>query len=98
MFTSTVSVERNPDDDNKLLSILLFFSYPNGTDFYMDIFPYFADSENHSNNNLIQYLLNKCTIDNNIFGYTLANEIRLISIPNEILFYNEGNDNPLANV
>ena len=97
MFTSTVSVERNPNYDNKLLSILLFFSYPNGTDFYMDIFPYFADSENHSNNNLIQYLLNKCTIDNNIFDYTLSNEIKLISIPNEIIFYNEGNNNPLNN-
>ena len=97
MFTSTIAVVKDTYDDNILSSILLFFSYPNGTDFFLNIFPYFTDSENHSNNNLIKYLINKCTIDNNIFGYILTDEIKLISIPNEIIFYNEGNNNPLNN-
>ena len=97
MFTSTIAVVTDTYDDNILSSILLFFSYPNGTDFFLNIFPYFTDSDNHSNNNLIKYLINKCTIDNNIFGYILTDEIKLISIPNEIIFYNEGNNNTLNN-
>ena len=93
MFTSTIANVKDTYNDNILSSILLFFSYPNGTDFSANIFPYFTDTEYYSNNNLIQYLLYYCTIDNNIFGYTRANEIKLISIPNEIIFYNKGNNN-----
>ena len=89
MFTASVV----PVDDGRLLSsLLLFFSYPNGTDFYLNISPYFMDSEYYSNGNLIKYLLDTCTIENNIFGYSLVNEIKLISIPNEIIFYREGSD------
>ena len=73
-------------------SILLFFSYPNGTDFNLNISPFLMDSENYSNSNLIAYLLSTSNIENNIFGYTLINEIKLISIPNEIIFYKEGNN------
>ena len=94
MFTASVV----PVDDGRLLSsLLLFFSYPNGTDFYLNISPYFMDSEYYSNGNLIKYLLDTCTIENNIFGYSLVNEIKLISIPNEIIFYREGSDIPLTN-
>ena len=94
MFTASVV----PVNDGSLLSsLLLFFSYPNGTDFYLNISPYVMDSEYYSNDNLIEYLLNKCTIENNIFGYSLIDEIKLISIPNEIQFYREGSDAPLTN-
>ena len=68
MFTSTMRKANNEDD---ISSILLFFSYPNGTDFYINIFPYFTDTGYYSNENLIQYLLNKCTIDNNILDILL---------------------------
>ena len=94
MFTSTV---RPSSGSGSLSSILLFFSYPNGTDFYLNISPYVMDSEYYSNGNLINYLLSTNTIDNNIFGYTLINEIKLISIPNEIIFYRQGSNTPLIN-
>ena len=95
MFTSALK----KDGVNNFQPILLFFSYPNGTDFYMNISPYVMDSGYYQNsNNLITYLLNKCSMDNNIFGYTKINEIKLISIPPEILFYRIGNeDTPLIN-
>ena len=94
MFTASVV----PDNDNSLLSsFLLFFSYPNGTDFYLNISPFVSDSEYYSNENLITYLLNTSTIENNIFGYTLIKKIKLISIPEEIIFYREGSDIPLIN-
>ena len=63
MFTSTVS----PNGGSSLSSILMFFSYPNGTDFYMNISPYVMDSEYYNNQNLISYLLGKLSMDNNIF-------------------------------
>ena len=94
MFTASV-VPNN--DAHKLSSFLLFFSYPNGTDFYLNISPFFSDSEYYSNENLITYLLNTSTIDNNIFGYTLIKEIKLISIPEEIFFYKDGSSIPLTN-
>ena len=54
------------------------------------------DSEYYTNINLIKYLLDN-TIDNNISGYTLINEIKLISISNEIIFYRVGNNTDLTN-
>ena len=54
MFTSTVS----PNGGSSLSSMLLFFSYPNLTDFYMNISPYVTDSGYYQNGyNLIDYLL-----------------------------------------
>ena len=94
MFTSTVSPSSG---SGTLSSILLFFSYPNGTDFYLNISPYIMNSEYYSNGNLINYLLSTNTIDNNIFGYTLIYAIKLISIPNEIIFYRQGSNIPLTN-
>ena len=89
MLTSTVS----PNGQSSLSSLLIFFSYPNGTDFYMNISPYLTDSEYYvEGNNLIKYLLeNVYSIDNNIFGYSRIEKVKLISIPNEIIFYKNGN-------
>ena len=87
MLTSTVS----PNGGHDLSSILLFFGYPNGTDFYMNISPYVTNSEYYvTGNNLISYLLNTKKIENNIFDYSSVNEIKLISIPEEIIFSRTG--------
>ena len=51
----TASVSKN--GQTTLSSFLLFFSYPNGTDFYMNISPYVKNSEYYDNRNLISYLL-----------------------------------------
>ena len=89
LFTASVSPTNTMASFS---SILLFFSYPNGTDIDLNISPYLMDSENYSNNNLITHLLSTSKIENNIFGYSLINEIKLISIPDEIIFYKEGSN------
>ena len=94
MFTSTVS----PNGGSSLSSILMFFSYPNGTDFYINISPYVTDSEYYqSGYNLIDYLLkNIYTIENNIFGYSRIEKVKLTEIPDELLFYRTGNSTAIA--
>ena len=93
MFTASVS----KDGEDYLNSFLIFFSYPNGTDFYMNISPYVENSEYYQNKNLISYLLSTRTIDNNIFDYSPIEEVKLVSIPNEIIFYREGSNTHLTN-
>ena len=84
MLTTTLN------EGDTFYGVLLFFSYPNGTDFYMNISPYVKNSDYYVNpKNLISYLLSIARIDNNIFGYTLIDEVKLISIPDEIIFYGD---------
>ena len=93
VFTSTIL-----PDGGDFFSFLMFFSYPNGTDFYMDISSYVMDTEFYQESyNLISYLLSNRSIDNNIFGYQPVEEIKLVSIPEEIIFYKSDNDIPLSN-
>ena len=93
VFTSTIL-----PDGGDFFSFLMFFSYPNGTDFYMDISSYVMDTEFYQESyNLISYLLSNRSIDNNIFGYQPVEEIKLVSIPEEIIFYKSENDIPLSN-
>lgn len=95
MFTSTVYPKETPTEFG---SILLFFSYPNGTDFEIDIGKYIMDSGFYEEGkNLVNFLLSKCVIDNNIFNYSLLDEIKLVSIPDEIIFYKKDNNTPLVN-
>ena len=92
VFSSTKSPNNN---DKPYTSFLLFFNYPNGTDFQIDISPYLQNSKNYdSTKNLFEYLMSKMTIENNIFRYKKVQKIKLVSIPNEISFYNP-NDNKL---
>ena len=90
VFSSTISPINN---DESYTSFLLFFSYPNGTDFDIDISPYLQNSKTYdSTKNLFNDLMSKLVIENNIFRYKKVEKIKLVSIPNEIVFYN-GNDN-----
>ena len=78
--------------------ILLMFGYPNGTDFEMDISPYFIDSENYTASiNLYNDLFKTMKIINNIFGYEIVEQIKLVSIPDEILFYNSVDNSRILN-
>ena len=87
-----------PSSGDIFFGTLFFFSYPNGTDFYMNISPYVMDSGYYHDQNLINYLISKRSMDNNIFGYTPIQEIKLISIPPEIIFYRSNNlGTPLSN-
>ena len=70
-------------------SLLIFFGYANGTDFEIDISIYLMDVPGYSSsNNLFNFLIQKLTIDNNIFKYEKIDKINLVSIPDELLFYN----------
>ena len=96
-FTATVLPPESNYDSNNFFSMFLLFGYANGTDSEIDLYPYFYDSENYdASNNLYNYLINSLTIDNNIFGYVPAEQIKLVSIPEEIIFlYN--NDTQISN-
>ena len=92
MILSATVLSRETGND---FSILLMFGYPRGTDFEIDIFPYLMDTGYYDiSNNLYKFLNKTAVIDNNIFTYELMDQIKLISIPDEILFFN-GNDNSI---
>ena len=81
-------------------SIFMIFGYPNATENIMDISEYFMDDNNNNDKNIITALTENVVIENNIFGYEIIREqIKLNSIPNEVLFYNiiEDNEVPLSN-
>ena len=81
---------------NDVFSIFLMFSYPNGTDTEIDIYPYLTDIDGYDNsNNLYNYLMSLMKIDNNIFGYEKVEQIKIVSKPEEIIFINI-NDNLIA--
>ena len=98
VFTSTaLPRDANSNSDN-FFPILLMFGYPNGTDFEIDVFPYLMDTGSYSgSNNLIYYLMESMEIFNNIFGYERVPQIRLASIPDEIIFLNGTDNSKLSN-
>ena len=74
------------------------FGYPNGIDFEIDISPYFIDRDNYTASiNLYNDLFKTMKIVNNIFGYEIVNEIKLVSIPDEIIFYNSIDNSRILN-
>ena len=95
-FTGTVLPSTPNSDQDNFFPIFLLFGYPNGTDFTIDnIYPYLTDIEGHnSEKTLFSFLMNNMTIDNNIFSYERVEEIKLVSIPQELKFFN-GSDNSL---
>ena len=83
LFTSTISTNIDYADD--FSSYLIFIGYANGTDFTVDISPYFADIDGYDfNNDIVKFLLEHASIDNNVFNYNLIRKIKLISIPRPI--------------
>ena len=94
VFSSTIG-PRN--DDKPYTSFLLFFSYPNGTDFTENIGPYLQDSDVTPKLNFFDFLFSKMKIENNIFRYQKVQKIKLVSIPNELFVYDGTNPNPLSN-
>ena len=93
-FTSTIS--SNIDSADDFSSYLIFFGFANGTDFTMNISSYLADIDGYDyNKDIVKYLLEFASIDNNIFSYSLIRKIKLVSIPKEIIIYNK-NDHSQA--
>ena len=98
IFSSTTEI---PPNYNNYYSALLFFGYPNGTDHIIDISPYLMDTDFHTTGNIFNYLTSVMVIENNIFHYENIGKINLLSIPEELLFYNitsgVKDENPLPN-
>ena len=88
IFTGTIS-----SSSGALSSYLIFFGYANGTDFTADITEYMADIEGYSQKDFATFLLNNASVDNNIFSYELVRQVKLISIPPEILIYKKNSFN-----
>ena len=101
ILSSTVissSETQSENNDDVRFSILIFFGYVNGTDNIIDILEYLKDEyiiiSINNNFNLVNKITKNIQIDNNIFGYeVLTEQIKLSSIPEEIIFYNNSNSN-----
>ena len=65
-------------DEDEHYSSIIFFSYPNSTDFNLDIISYLNKMDN---NNIIINLFDYVNIDNNIFGF-IIDGIKIYSIDN----------------
>ena len=92
VFSSTVKYK----GDGYFFSIFMMFGYANGTDDIIDISEYFMDNNSNNNDeiNLVTKLTENIIIDYNIFGYKVNfDNIKLVLIPNEILFFNSINEN-----
>ena len=82
------------NSNEEYFSIFLIFGYVNGEDSTIDISKCLSENINSNDvitedNNLILKLQKLGKIDNNIFGYEFSNQIKLITIPNELEFYNK---------
>ena len=76
MLSSTLSIGSECNDSDPFYGILIFFSYPNGTDFDMNLSPYVKNSDYYQNGyNFIDFLISKRRIENNIFKYTPIDEV-----------------------
>ena len=83
----------NNNNNEDFFSIFLIFGYVNGVDSTIDISKCLSENIDSNDvsedNNLILKLQKLGKIDNNIFGYEFSNQIKLITIPNELEFYNK---------
>ena len=79
--------------DDYYYSILFIIGYTNGTDNIIDFSDYLTEQKN-----IVTQLTKDVTIDNNIFGYEVVyDKIKLVTIPDEIIFYNKNNENKKLN-
>ena len=85
-------------NENYTFPILLMFGYANGTDLEIDISNFLMDIENYNESyNLYKYLIHTMKIDNNVFGYEKVEQIKLDSIPEEIIFLNRNDNSIISN-
>ena len=87
----------NRNSDENTYSLLAFFGYPNGTDTTMDYNEFQKvlnqiPIQDNDENNIYNILNSLKKVENNIFGYEEVNQIKLISIPREIRFYQASED------
>ena len=94
-FTETVISE---SDSQNFFSIFLMFSHANGTDFEINIFLYLMDTGHYdASNNLFNDLITIMKIENNFFGCEEVDSIKLLSIFEELIFFNIMDDIGILN-
>ena len=79
------------DQNSNYFSFIIIFGYINGTNSNINISNFLSEFDvinNNNENNLIDVILENIKIDNNIFGYEFEKKIKLITIPEELNFYN----------
>ena len=92
-FSGTVLPKEINDNGDNFFSIFLMFSYPNGTDSEINMFPYLMDSGYYdTSKNLFNDLMENMTIENNIFGYEKLDNIKLVYRPEELIFLDASDD------
>ena len=94
-FTETVISESGSQN---FFSIFLMFSHANETDFEINIFPYLLDTGHYdTSNNLYNNLIATMKIENNFFGCEEVDSIKLVSIFEELIFFNIMDDIGILN-
>ena len=85
---NTLPCDQNNKKSN-YFSLLIIFGYINNTDSFKDKFIDISPFLNNTgNDNIINILQENAIINNNIFGYEFCKEIKLVSIPDDLIFYN----------
>ena len=93
IFTSTAILKEDIYELRKEInyfSMFMIFGYPNGTDSTINISDFIFngdinDIQLDNINNFYDFLFKNYTIENNIFEYNKVDEIKLVSIPEEII-------------
>ena len=93
----SASVYDNPPQEDNLHSFFMIFGYFNDTNIdnnqTINIYEYFSNSDKSIFDIIITDDIKNIQIKNNIFGYVLSQEnIKLVTIPEEIEFYNNNDD------
>jgi len=88
LYNNYITISLSVYENSNSFSFLIIFNYINGTDKFIDLYPFLKENK-IGNNDLVSKLLENTQIDNNIFGYELLREIKLITIPNELIIYNK---------
>ena len=74
--------------DEIFYSFFLMFGFPKGEDEIIDISPFIFDIESYNpNTNLVNVLMGKYKIENNLFNYKRIDKLKLGKIPDEIILY-----------
>ena len=92
-FSACNSIHCDDKDNDEFFATLLYFSYINGTDHNINITSYFSNQENNDNDDIYLNFPEQFKIDNNIFGYQIMKNIKIVSIPHEINLYKIDNNN-----
>ena len=87
-FSACNSIHCDNKTNDEFFSTLLYFSYINGTDHNINITSYFLNQQNNDNDDDIYLNFPEhFKIENNIFGYQIMKNLKIVSIPNEINLY-----------